>query len=859
MRPVDIIINSSGNLGAVDAARKSMDELRGALSNIAGISVGVGLERAFEGVKESIRAAGQEFVRFTADMETAQYSIAAMQRQFAPGQFRDFRAALAGSADVIDIITRKANEMNVGIEDAVETYKTSAGAMYAGGIRDLQKQVDLALMLQQAMRGLGVSGFQATRDIQDILSGRSHMTKAGRELGLSDEEIKKAEDAGRLYEFLNDKLGAYAEAGKAAGDTLNAEFTRFQNTVLSLGKDLSAPMFEQLKKGVGDMLAELQKPEFRESLRPLGEAAESVAHTFFEGTKLAAEHADVILGVAKAFGELIVAVTAFKGLQLGTGLAMIAAKWIAAAAATDVSTAALMRNIAAARAAAAAQVAAGGVATAGGAAATGGSAAGAGAATAAGAVGVGIGGVIIAGITAAIAGWKVGNLIDDQIGNPFRSLHRNLSGHEWTGSSGKDDRAALAERETFEKDTQAFGKGFRGVSSSEEKLTLEKRLEKQIESRKARLADAGYAEKHAIEDSIEGLQRELALVQKLTEEQIKSRKSKADAETAVNNFITEGGQFGDLKTGAENDLQGAITGVSAMDAKAATEKRLQEAREKSGLTDFSDFEGMRDRVAAVNAHGDRITAVLDASAKAKARQKAGEKFNPEDILSDKDEKSLQEELGHLAHTLKVYREQFPAGIAAQEELRQQNLKLAEAFDQRLLENAKSRGDGQDMARLEEKMVHDKALEQGKSFGMDPKSAEYWAQGAVETTKAERAASLERFDTETKIAALKKAGRNEEARALERDVLKRDLADKYGLNDEEAGKRADAKIASEKTNVGAIRPEVDRFTRIGLFTGAGARNPLEGIGHEANAYLKKIMENTSKQPVTQHQLSIIGDF
>jgi hypothetical protein len=843
MRPVDIIINSSGNLGAVDAARKSLDSLKDAFSHIGGISIGVGVERAFEGIKESIQEAGREFIRFSAEMETARYSIAAMQRQFAPGQFRDFKSALAGSAEVMDIITRKAGEMHVSIEDAIETYRTSAGAMYAGGIHDLQKQVDLALMLQQAMRGLGVAGFQATRDIQDILTGRSHMTKAGRELGLSDEDIKKAEDAGRLYEFLNEKLGAYAEAGKAAGDTLNAAFTDFHTEVLKLGQDLSAPMFEELKKGVHDMLEELKKPEFRESLRPLGEGAAEVARAFFEGTKLAAEHADVIVRVGKEFAILVGVVTSLKAIYLAIGLAKIALDWVTTTAAVAENTVALTANAAAAEKAAAAQATA--------------------------VTGarrwktlseVGVAGAVVPVVAAGAISYGAGTAVDEAGWNPLRRLARHFNGHEETADSGKDETLAIAERNSFaDKHQPEFSKDYKAIGTLEDRLKLEKKLQDEISKRQVRIDDAGYAEKRAINDSIEGLQRELSQVQKLTEAQLKRKKAKNDAEAAVNNLITGGAGFNDALTGTENDLQGSITGVSESDAREATEKRLKEAKKKTGITDFTDYKAMRDSVSAIRARGDQIDTSLSKSAAAKAQWQVGQKMNADDILSDAQERELQKERGQLTNTLKLYRSEYIAGIAAQEELRKQQLKPAEARDAQLLENAKGRGDGKEVARLEEKMVHDKALEQGKSMGLDPKAAEKWATGAVEATKAERAASLDRFQKEIQIAELKKAGHAAEARNLERRMLAKDYAERYGLSDKDAMAAANRKVASEKSNVGAIRPEVDRYTRIGLFTGGGARNPLEGPARETNAWLQRIYDKLPDKSTPTKDEGIVGAY
>ena len=865
MSPVDIFINSRGNFAALDAGRKAVDEFKSAMTNIAGISIGVGLERAFEGLKSSIRESVQEIVHWKSEMETAQFTIAAMQRQFNPGQYRDFNSALKTSAEVIDVIKKKANEMNVSIEDAVETYKTSAGAMFSGGIRDLQKQVDLSLMLQQAMRGLGIQGFQATRDIQDILTGRSHMTKAGRELGLHDEEIKKAEEEGRLYEFLQEKLGSYAEAGKAAGNTLNAELTRFHNEVMTLGADLGQPMFDELKKGVAELLEELKKPEFRESLKPLGEAAAEVAHAFFAGTKLAIEHADVVIGVGKAFVTLVAAAAAWKALEIGTGLAMLVARWIATTGAININTAALVRNAVAAKAAQ--------VANAGNIRATfastfasvtgfkGKAAAAAipGTEVAAG----GAGGLGIARflphVIAAYGGWQIGNFLDDQVGNPFRPLHRMMPGREGLGDNGRDDRASTAEREKLGNDQTEWLKAYQSISSAGERVKLENELKKKIEERKEAATHAGRAEKVAIEDSISALETELRVTQRVSDAQITKANAKRAAQAELSRLIGQSGKFGELSTDVMNGIAGGFEETDPALGQEKLRKQLAQAKEKTGVENFEDHAEVWKKYSFQKDYGDKLQGQLSASNTAKSRKAAGMDYDKDAILSSGSEEAIQRTLGQLVDTLNIYKQEMTRGIAAQKALHDAERKDTMVQNEANLAAAKRRGDGKAVQLIEDKMTGDKAFADAKDRGWDDASAKGWATEVVKAAQEERALALERFETETKIAALKKAGKLAEAEKLEREQLVKEYAARYGIDAKAAGKLADAKIAGEhvQSNIGAVRPEVDRYTRIGLFTGMGAQNPLEAMGRETNDWLKKIFEKLPQGSTTQ--LPAVGNY
>ncbi len=127
----------------------------------------------------------------------------------------------------------KANEVGgVSFEALLETYKTAGRRDVRGRRHGFAKsRWNSPALLMRTMQGMGISGFMATRDTQDILTGMADRTKAGRELGNKYADIEKAKEAGKLYELLEEKLRVFADAGAAGTHTLTAEFERLKKAI----------------------------------------------------------------------------------------------------------------------------------------------------------------------------------------------------------------------------------------------------------------------------------------------------------------------------------------------------------------------------------------------------------------------------------------------------------------------------------------------------------------------------------------------------------------------------------------------------------------------------------------------------
>lgn len=273
-RTFDILIDIQARVAAIDDATRKIQNLNAETKGVGaafegvlkGIQLGLGIDvvNLVGQIPEKLREAVAEGIRFNAFVEQATIGVAGMLRQFEPERYRSFNAALGDSSQLIDLLRSKANQLGLSFEAVVETYKVTAGALFAGGVTNLQKQVDLTVLLTQAVGALGITGFQAQRDIFDLLEGRANRTIAGKALGISDDDVAKAKEAGQLYEFLTTKFAALSESGKVLGTTLQASEQRAKNLAEQLAGIATQEVFGKLKTGLDALNTSLAAPQTAE-------------------------------------------------------------------------------------------------------------------------------------------------------------------------------------------------------------------------------------------------------------------------------------------------------------------------------------------------------------------------------------------------------------------------------------------------------------------------------------------------------------------------------------------------------------------------------------------------------------------
>lgn len=202
-----------------------------------------------------------EGVRFNAAMESSKLSIAAIYRQFSAGKFTTFDEALAGADKATAALQAKAATTSATFQDLLGSYQGSVGSLYAAGISDVQKQVDTVGLLANAVAAVVADKSQLLQETKAILTGDiGPDAQAAKILQISAPDIARAKEAGQLYEYLEEKLSAFAEAGVASGETFNVAWDNAKEAFATFEGTVTKPIFDVLR----DSLVGLNK-EFVES------------------------------------------------------------------------------------------------------------------------------------------------------------------------------------------------------------------------------------------------------------------------------------------------------------------------------------------------------------------------------------------------------------------------------------------------------------------------------------------------------------------------------------------------------------------------------------------------------------------
>ena len=320
-------------------AEHEADHLLESLKLGVGIDIGHRIVESIAEVPAAFREAIQEGVAYNASVETLTIQLAGALRSANPAQYLNFSEARAAGAEALEQLRQKANELGTDFHALAETFAVNVPVLAKAGIKEVGDQIQAIVLLNQVAASKGIGGFQAQRDIIDILNGQGNRTLLGKELetqGVSNESIKQAEQMGTLMDLLRDKLGAYGEAGTAAASTFTAAQQRLRNETEQLYGDISKPVFAELKDAYDSLAVEIDKPEVREALRGLGYDIASLVDAGASLARFAIENAGVLVPLATAIGLVSFALAAYKAAQIAS---IIGARLTTLVAETEATTA----------------------------------------------------------------------------------------------------------------------------------------------------------------------------------------------------------------------------------------------------------------------------------------------------------------------------------------------------------------------------------------------------------------------------------------------------------------------------------------------------------------------------------------
>jgi hypothetical protein len=258
----------------LDALKESAKGFLEAVEMGSGIAIGEKLVEGLGEVVAKFKEAAAEGVEFDKEMESLGIGIAASLRQAAPEKYLDWSEAKTAGVAALDAIKSKANELGLDVKALAESVQVNMLALTEGGIRDINQQVEASSLLMQAAAAKGVNGMQAMRDVMDLLQGRAERVVLAKELGISNEDISKAKEAGTLFEFLTSKLGAYKDAAADTAQSLTGLEQTTKNLFSEAAGEAMQPAYDELKKFLAATDEWIAKnPQVAEEFRTIVSAA----------------------------------------------------------------------------------------------------------------------------------------------------------------------------------------------------------------------------------------------------------------------------------------------------------------------------------------------------------------------------------------------------------------------------------------------------------------------------------------------------------------------------------------------------------------------------------------------------------
>jgi hypothetical protein len=171
--------------------------------------------------------------------------------------------------------------------DAIKTTDTTQGliekfeAMSAAGLSmglSLEQLRKLTLSFSATTSALGITGQQARTEIKDLFEGvRLGQSQLAIGLKIKEEDIKKAKEQGRLYEFLTDKTKDFVAANQLQARTLTGAKSSLIDFMEILERIAGEHATEVLTSGFLELLDSIVKTDG--TLTPLGEDLEQMGRT----------------------------------------------------------------------------------------------------------------------------------------------------------------------------------------------------------------------------------------------------------------------------------------------------------------------------------------------------------------------------------------------------------------------------------------------------------------------------------------------------------------------------------------------------------------------------------------------------
>jgi hypothetical protein len=219
--------------------------------------------RGIQGLSQLIRS----LVTTNAELESVEVGLAGVISAVAEvrgidgallGVEDSFRAAQGEASRQLRFLRVEALKTVATFEELSEAFQTAIGPGLASGF-NLDQVRAFTVQISQAASAIGLAQNQLAEEIRSLLQGtiNPRNTRIATVLNISNQDIRRAREAGTLFEFLNDRLEAFGFAGEQAARTFNGLSRRIRDGLQLVARDGGRELFEELTDTLSDFLDSL--------------------------------------------------------------------------------------------------------------------------------------------------------------------------------------------------------------------------------------------------------------------------------------------------------------------------------------------------------------------------------------------------------------------------------------------------------------------------------------------------------------------------------------------------------------------------------------------------------------------------
>ncbi len=244
-----------------------------------------GILAAFAAARIAVRAFRdiiEQGVSFNAFIESATLGIRSLLA--ATGQVFGARGQLVTGLEKFNLTAQIADEQLIKIrEDAqntaatlrtlIDTFQIALAPGLVAGL-DPDQIRKLTVRIAQAAAAIGLPQNQLAEEIRSLLAGtiQARTTRIATALGITNEDIRRAKEAGTLFQFIEDRFNAFGAASEEALGTLATLLSNLKDQLDALLGAEFLDFFEQLKVGLAQLRGELASDDASEFAAALGQS-----------------------------------------------------------------------------------------------------------------------------------------------------------------------------------------------------------------------------------------------------------------------------------------------------------------------------------------------------------------------------------------------------------------------------------------------------------------------------------------------------------------------------------------------------------------------------------------------------------